>query len=126
MPWGPALGSSRRRTAHPPATSTSTPVYERPKAALIALRQILGPRAFDVVLRTIQHGYAGLSITEPQLEAAFAARLLNHSPACRTRLSQFFTDWFDTAYRGGKPQITGPGLPGHPFYAHGCAAPGRR
>ena len=101
-------------------------VYERPKATLIALRQILGPRPFDVVLRTIQHRYAGLSITEPQLKAAFAARLPNHSAACRTRLSQFFTEWFDTAYHGGKPQITGPGLPGHPFYAHGCTAPGRR
>ena len=119
-------------------------VYERPKAALIALRQILGPRGFDAVLRAIQRRYAGSSITEPQLEAAFAARLPDRSagPAaddpniaallpdrsagCRTRLSRFFTQWFDTAYHGAKPQITGPGLHGHPFYALGCTAPGGR
>jgi hypothetical protein len=41
-------------------------VYERPKAALIALRQILGPRGFDAVLRVIQRRYAGFSITEPR------------------------------------------------------------
>jgi aminopeptidase N len=101
-------------------------VYERPKAAMIALRQIFGPRGFDAVLHSIQRRYAGSSITEPQLEAAFAARLPNHSPACQTRLSQFFKQWFDAAYHGSEPQITGPGLHGHPFYAHGCTAAGRR
>jgi hypothetical protein len=101
-------------------------VYERPKAALIALRQILGPRGFDAALQAIQHRYAGRSITEPQAEAAFSARLPSHSRACQTRLAEFFTQWFDTAYHGSKPQISGPGLHGHPFYAHGCAAPGRR
>jgi hypothetical protein len=101
-------------------------VYERPKAALIALRRILGPRGFDAALQAIQHRYAGSSITEPQLEAAFTARLPSHSAACQTRLSEFFKQWFDTAYHGSKPQITGPGLHGRPFYAHGCTAPGRR
>jgi aminopeptidase N len=101
-------------------------VYERPKAALIALRQILGPRAFDAALRAIQHRYTGSSITEPQVEAAFSARLPNHSAACQTRLSQFFTQWFDTAYHGSKPQITGPGLHGRTLYAHGCTTPERR
>jgi hypothetical protein len=101
-------------------------VYERPKAALIALRRILGPRAFDAALRAIQRRYAGSSITEPQAEAAFTARLPNHSAVCQTRLTEFFRQWFDTAYRDSKPQITGPGLPGHPFYAHGCALRGRR
>jgi len=101
-------------------------VYERPKAAMIALRQILGPRGFDAMLRAIQRRYAGSSITEAQLEAAFPAPLPNHSAACQTRLSQFFKQWFDTAYQGSKPQITGPGLHGHSFYAHGCTAPGRR
>ena len=66
-------------------------VYERPKAALIALRQILGARGFDAALQAIQHRYAGSSITEPQVEAAFTARLPTHSAACETRLSQFFT-----------------------------------
>jgi aminopeptidase N len=97
-------------------------VYERPKAALIALRQILGPQRFDAVLHSIERRYAGSSITEPQVEAAFAARLPNHSAACQTRLSQFFKQWFDTAYHGDKPQITGPGLHGQPFYGHGCTA----
>ena len=78
------------------------------------------PGAFEAALRAIQHRYAGSSITEPQVEAAFTARLPNHSTACQTRLSQFFTQWFDTAYRGSKPQITGPGLLGGMFYAHGC------
>jgi hypothetical protein len=70
--------------------------------------------------------YAGSSITEPQLEAAFAARLSNHSAACHARLSQFFTQWFDTAYHGSKPQITGPRLHGHPFYADGCTRAEKR
>jgi len=36
-------------------------------------------------------------------------------------LSQFFTQWFDTAYPSGggknKPMITGPGLAGPDFYS---------
>ena len=59
------------------------------------------------------------SITEPQLEAGFAAFLPRRTPACRAELSQFFTEWFDTAYPPGgganKPQITGPGLDGGGF-----------
>jgi hypothetical protein len=85
-------------------------VYERPKAALIALRQVLGPRGFDAALHSIQRRYAGSSITEPEVEAAFAARLPGRGAACRARLSRFFSQWFDTAYHGSKPQITGPGL----------------
>jgi hypothetical protein len=100
-------------------------VYERPKAALIAVRQILGPRRFDAVLQAIQRRYAGSTVTEPEIEAAFAARLPHHTAACQARLSQFFTQWFDTAYHGSKPQITGPGLHGQPFYAHGCTARAR-
>ena len=47
--------------------------------------------------------------------------------ACRARLSQFFTQWFDTAYPAGgehnRPQITGPGLAGPGFYnaSGGCS-----
>ena len=66
---------------------------------------------------------SGSSLTEPEAEAAFAARLPNHSTACQMRLSQFFKQWFDTAYHGAKPQITGPELHGRSFYAHGCTAP---
>jgi hypothetical protein len=101
-------------------------VYERPKAALIALRQILGPRRFDAALRAIQRRYAGASITEREAEAPFAAQLPSRSAACKRRLAQFFTQWFDTAYHGSKPQITGPGLHGQSLYARGCTAPGRR
>jgi hypothetical protein len=97
-------------------------VYERPKAALIALREILGPQRFDAALQAVQHRYAASSITEPEIEAAFGARLPTHSAACETRLSQFFKQWFDTAYHGSKPQISGPGLHGNRFYTHGCTA----
>ncbi|MGH2927644.1 MAG: hypothetical protein ACRDL8_05535 [Solirubrobacteraceae bacterium] len=100
--------------------------YQRPEAAYIALRQILGLRGFDAVLHAIQRKYGDSSITEPQLEAAFTARLPNHTAACQRRLSQFFSQWFDTAYHGSRPQITGPGQHGHSFYAHGCAATGGR
>ena len=49
--------------------------------------------------------------------------LPNKSAACQSLLSQFFTEWFDTAYPSGtaaKPDITGPGLAGPGFYdTHG-------
>ncbi len=46
------------------------------------------------------------------------ARAPDPSHACRAELSQFFTQWFDTAYPAGgaaKPAITGPGLSGPGF-----------
>ena len=53
-------------------------------------------------------------------EAAFGQWLPVQTSACRARLSQFFTQWFDTAYPAGggsnRPQITGPGLNGPDFY----------
>jgi hypothetical protein len=99
--------------------------YERPGASYIALRQILGHGNFTQALRQIQRDYGGRSITEPQLEAAFARWLPNRAPACRVQLGRFFSQWFDTAYaRGGgthKPRITGPGLAGRGFYTvPGC------
>jgi hypothetical protein len=51
-----------------------------------------------------------------------------HSAACSERLSQFFTQWFDTADPAGggtnRPMITGPGLDGPGFYSApgACAA----
>jgi hypothetical protein len=92
--------------------------YDRPGAAYIALWQILGTARFTQVLRTVQREYGGGSITEPQWEAAFLRGLPNQSHACRAELSQFFTQWFDTAYPAGgaaKPAITGPGLAGPGF-----------
>jgi hypothetical protein len=93
--------------------------YQRPATAYIALWQILGTHRFTEVLRTIQRTHGGGSITEPQLEAAFQRGLPNRSSACRSRLSQFFAEWFDTAYPAGtasEPDITGPGLAGPGFY----------
>lgn len=91
----------------------------RPAAAYIALWQILGIARFTQVLRGIQREYGGGSITEPELEAAFRQGLPVQSPACRTELTEFFTQWFDTAYpaAGGatEPSITGPGLNGPGF-----------
>jgi hypothetical protein len=99
--------------------------YERPGVSYIALRQILGHGNFTQALKQIQRTYGGASITEAQLEAAFADWLPNRAPACQAQLGRFFAQWFDTAYpRGGgahRPQITGPGLAGRGFYdVPGC------
>jgi Peptidase family M1 domain len=98
--------------------------YDRPGIAYIALRQILGHANFTRALKQIQRQYGGASISEPQLEAGFARWLPARSGACRQRLGQFFTEWFDTAYpRGGgahRPLITGPGLAGPGFYGGAC------
>src|SRR5262249_62234148 len=58
--------------------------------------------------------------------AAFTGGLRVQPSAGGARLSQFFTQWFDTAYPAGgqnKPQITGPGLAGPGFYnaSGGCS-----
>lgn len=93
--------------------------YNRPSAAYIALWQTLGTSRFTWVLRSIQREYGNSSITEPELEAAFGRGLPDHSRACRTELSKFFHEWFDTAYPtengATKPDITGPGLDGPGF-----------
>jgi hypothetical protein len=101
--------------------------YERPSAAYIALRQILGPTNFDGALHQIQKQYGGRSITESQEEAVFRRWMANKSHACSSRLDDFFAQWFDSAYPtdgAAKPSITGPGLTGASFYqADGtCAA----
>jgi len=96
------------------------PTYGRPATAYIALWQILGTNGFTKVLQQVQQRYGGASITESQLEAAFQSGLPNKSAACQSRLTQFFTEWFDTAYPSGtatKPDITGPGLAGPGFYS---------
>jgi hypothetical protein len=101
--------------------------YSRPGIAYIALRQILGPTKFTQAMHQLQREYGGSSITEPQLEAAFHQWMPNRSAACSARLTQFFHEWFDTAYAAGgdanRPQITGPGLSGPGFYnaSGGCA-----
>jgi len=99
--------------------------YDRPGAAYIALRQILGPARFDAALRQLQRTYGGSSISEAQLEAVFRQWLPVRGSSCQARLGQFFTQWFDTAYPPGggpnRPMITGPGLHGPGFYS----APGK-
>jgi hypothetical protein len=103
------------------------PTYARPAAAYLALRQILGHGNFTQAMYQIQRTYGGGSITEAELEAAFTQWLPVPTSACRARLGQFFTQWFDTAYPAGggkdRPQITGPGLDGPDFYnAHGSCS----
>jgi hypothetical protein len=98
---------------------TTATTYTRPGTAYLALRQILGASRFTSAMQQIQRDYGGASITEAQLEAGFKAFLPNPTPACQSRLDQFFTQWFDTVYPTGgglnKPQITGPGLNGPGF-----------
>ncbi len=112
--------------SHPTPHSlfSTAETYSRPGAAYVALRQILGSANFDAALQAIQRHYGGGSITEPQLEAAFAAWLPNPGAACQTRLGQFFQQWFDTAYPAGgganRPKLTGPGLAGPGFYGGTC------
>ena len=93
--------------------------YDRPGAAYLALRQILGHANFTRALEQIQQTYGGGSISEPQLEAGFARWLPVKSTACRATLGRFFHQWFDTAYVAGggahRPRITGPGLAGRGF-----------
>jgi aminopeptidase N len=119
---------SKRGSAWGVAPSDPTPAslfadantYNRPAAAYLALRQILGPDTFDDALQAIQQQYGGGNIDEAQLEAGFARFLPDRSGACTARLATFFTEWFDTAYPygggGSRPQITGPGLDGPGFY----------
>src|SRR4051794_12452179 len=104
-----------------PARLFNTPTtYTRPGTAYLALRQVLGAERFDRTLQRIQRDYGGASITEAQLEAEFERFLPQHSHACRSRLGDFFTEWFDTVYPTGgganRPQLTGPGLDGPGFY----------
>jgi len=98
--------------------------YDRPGIAYIALRQILGHANFTRALEQIQREYGGGSITEAQLEAGFGQWLPTRNAACRQRLGQFFTEWFDTPYPSGgganRPHITGPGLAGPGFYSGSC------
>jgi hypothetical protein len=100
--------------------------YQRPVAAYLALRQIMGVTDFDNALQQIQSTYGGGNIDESQLEAPFHQWMPKQSSACSQRLDDFFTEWFDTAYpKGGgvnRPSITGPGLDGPDFYNHsgGC------
>jgi hypothetical protein len=94
--------------------------YLRPAIAYVALRQILGRGRFVRALEGIQRRYGGSSIGEPQLEAGFRRFLPVKTSACQTRLTRFFTQWFDTAYPAGggadRPSLTGPGLDGRGFY----------
>jgi Peptidase family M1 domain len=104
--------------------------YLRPAIAYVALRQILGHHRFTQALEHIQRRYGGGNISESRLEAVFHHWLPVQTSACQTRLTRFFTQWFDTAYPFGggphRPSITGPGLPGRGFYGPGgrCGALG--
>ncbi len=104
-----------------PARLFNTPTtYTRPGTAYLALRQVLGAERFNRALQRIQRDFGGGSITEAELEAEFTRFLPQHSRGCRSRLGDFFTQWFDTVYPtdGGvnRPQLTGPGIDGPGFY----------
>jgi Peptidase family M1 domain len=107
-----------RAPSNPLATTLfSTPTtYTRPATAYIALRRIIGKDNFVSALKQIQRDFAGSSIEERQLEDIFTDWMPNQSPACRSRLNQFFTEWFDTEFAASgsatalRPQLTGPGL----------------
>jgi hypothetical protein len=104
----------------PAGLFSGSSTYARPSAAYIALRQILGPGNFTQALQQVQRTYGGGSITEQEWEAGFSRWLPVQTSACRARLSQFFTQWFDTPYPAGggknRPRISGPGLDGPNFY----------
>jgi hypothetical protein len=124
---GGAFWTAAPSNPEPFGLFSGSATYDRPGAAYIALRQILGHANFDRALQQIQRTYRGTSISEAQLEAAFHQWLPVHSSSCQARLSQFFTQWFDTGYPPGggrhRPAITGPGLAGPGFYGpHGTCA----
>jgi aminopeptidase N len=103
-----------------PATLFSgSKTYDRPGISYIALRAILGPANFDAALQELQQAYRQSSITEPQLEAGFAAHLPSQTASCRAQLAAFFSQWWDTVYPTAsgltRPSITGPGLEGGGF-----------
>ncbi len=111
---------------HPYDLFSGSATYARPGAAYVALWQILGRSRFISALHAIQRSYAGSSITEPQLESQFARFLPERTPACEQRLQDFFTQWFDTSYRGVGPQrphLTGLGLKGGGFFGGACPQP---
>src|SRR5262249_17817250 len=91
--------------------------YDRPGIAYIALRRILGPSSFDAALQQIQSTYRQGTVTEAQLESAFASFL---PASCTATLTEFFSQWWDTVYPPGgganRPEITGPGLDGGGFH----------
>jgi hypothetical protein len=93
--------------------------YIRPGISYIALRRILGPANFAAALQQIQNTYRQGSVTEAQLESAFASFLPSSTASCRAELTAFFGEWWDTVYPPGgganRPQITGLGLDGGGF-----------
>ncbi len=93
--------------------------YDRPGIAYIALRRILGPANFNAALQQMQRTYRQGSITEPQLVSSFTSFLPSTSASCKSRLGEFFTQWWDTVYPPGgganRPQLTAPGLDGGGF-----------
>ncbi len=101
---------------------TTVSTYTRPGTAYLALWQTLGRDRMIDSMKDIQSTYGGKNITEPQLENVFRRHLAVNSASCNARLTQFFTQWFDTPYpsgnantTGNKPSVTGPGLAGTGF-----------
>ncbi len=121
---GDAFWTAAPSNPEPVGLFSGSATYTRPGGGYIALRQILGHTNFTQALEQLQRTYGGSHVTEPELESVFAQWLPVPTSACRARLHQFFTQWWDTAYPAGggknRPQITGPGLAGPGFYnSHG-------
>ncbi len=116
----------------------SPPTYERPGAAYIALRQILGASNFESVLAQVQKTYGGGNIDEAQLEAAFHQGMPNQSAApqseARPVLHPMVRHRLPQGGGTNRPQITGPGLNGTRLLQQerrlqlttGCVTGGRR
>lgn len=88
--------------------------YERPGAMYVALYLTLGHDRFTQVLKRLQRRYAGGTLDREQWERAFLASM--PTGRCRAALSDFLTQWIDTAYPAGgrhhRPQLTAPGVRG--------------
>ncbi|HXZ56039.1 MAG TPA: M1 family aminopeptidase [Gaiellaceae bacterium] len=100
---------------------TTSNTYTRPGTTYLALWEALSRDRMISAMKDIQSTYGGGNITEPQLEQVFRNWLPVPSASCNARLTQFFTEWFDTPYPTGganttnKPKVTGPGLNGTGF-----------
>ena len=120
---GPASGTEAPSNPTPATLFATAVTYERPGAAYIALRQILGSRTSTTSWPVSRAATAAGTSTRPSWKRPSTRGWPTGAAACSQRLDDFFTEWFDTAYRSGggknRPQITGPGLDGPGFYSNG-------
>ena len=75
---------------------TTSNTYTRPGTAHLALWFALSRDRMISAMKDIQSTHGGGNIIEPQLEQVFRDWLPVPSASCNARLTQFFTEWFDT------------------------------